>query len=72
MRNSESLILSMANEVSYLKTKKIPEANLQAQFPDEIVNDFKCWEVRPEFLEPIKLPDIKRVRQCREATASKL
>lgn len=72
MRNSEFLILSMAHEVSYLKSKKLPETQMTVQFPDDVVSEFRCWEVRPEFLEVFKPPEIKRVRQCREATAQKL
>lgn len=45
---------------------------MTVQFPDDVVNEFRCWEVRPEFLEVLKPPEIKRVRQCREATAQKL
>lgn len=72
MRNSEFLILSMAHEVSYLKTKKLPETQMTVQFADEVVAEFKCWEVRPEFLEAFKAPEVKRVRQCRESTAQKM
>ena len=73
MRNSEFLILSMAHEVSYLKAKKSAESPVVPQFSEDLVGEFKCWEVRPEFLETIFKPqDVKRVRQCREATAQKL
>jgi hypothetical protein len=72
MRNSEFLILSMANEVSYLKAKKLPETQMIVAFPEEVVNEFRCWEVRPDFLEMFKPLEIKRVRQCRESTAQKM
>lgn len=73
MRNSEFLILSMAQEVSYLKAKKIADSPFLPQFSEEMLNEFKCWEVRPEFLETIFKPqDVKRVRSCRDATAQKL
>jgi hypothetical protein len=69
VRNSESLIQSMAHEVSYLKLKRLMDSLTAPQIADELIAEFRCWEVRPEFLEAFKPAEVKRVRQCRETTA---
>ena len=72
MRNCEALLMSMATEVSYLKVKRNLEAGCAAKFSDEVIEQFRCWEVRPEFLEGVKPAEVKRVRQCRDLTAQKV
>ena len=45
--------------------------NVRCDFSEQTINDFKCWEVRPEFLDKIKPHEVKKVRNSRNTTAQK-
>lgn len=62
----------MAHEVNYLKLKRLTDPLITPLISDDLIAEFRCWEVRPEFLEAFKPAEVKRVRQCREATAQKI